>query len=167
MVDIPFPQSSQGGFQPGEGAGRLLNRYFESDGQIVQWKLVPGLVAYGDTGLAGPRGQIDVNQTLYLARNNTAMTMLPGGAVTVIPNALPGTDTVYWARNNRIGDTSTPPQAIPAPTSSPVAAPALSSSSPRASSLTPTPRCRPRTRRPCSTAISCSRSPTGTSMRRG
>ena len=115
MVDIPFPQSSQGGFQPGEGAGRLLNRYFESDGQIVQWKLVPGLVAYGDTGLAGPRGQIDVNQTLYLARNNTAMTMLPGGAVTVIPNALPGTDTVYWARNNRIGDTSTPPSGYPGP----------------------------------------------------
>ena len=36
-VDIPFPRSSQPGSQPGEGVGRLLNRYFELDGEIQQW----------------------------------------------------------------------------------------------------------------------------------
>ena len=37
------------GRAPGEGLGRLLNRYCEVDGEIVQWKLVPGLVAFTDT----------------------------------------------------------------------------------------------------------------------
>jgi hypothetical protein len=102
MVDIPFPQSSQPGFQPGEGQGRLLNRYFEQDGAIIEWKLVPGLLPFGDTGIAGTRGQIDVNGTLFVARNNNAGTMLPTGAWTTLVNPLPGSDFVSIAKNNRV-----------------------------------------------------------------
>ena len=101
MVDIPFPRSSQPGSQPGEGLGRLLNRYFEVDGEIVQWQLVPGLVAFTDALLRGPRGSIDVNGTLYDARAAAAITVTPGGSVTVLAGALPGTRAVTFAKNNR------------------------------------------------------------------
>lgn len=101
MVDIPFPRSSQPGSQPGEGLGRLLNRYCEVDGEAVQWKLVPGLVSFADTLLQGPRGMIDVNGTLYEARAATALTLSAGGSVTVLAGALPGTLPVTWAKNNK------------------------------------------------------------------
>ena len=101
MVDIPFPRSSQPGSQPGEGLGRLLNRYCEVNGEIVQWKLVPGLVSFTDTLLQGPRGMIDVNGTLYDARAATALTVTPGGSVTVLAGALPGTLPVTFAKNNK------------------------------------------------------------------
>ena len=87
MVDIPFPRSSQPGSQPGEGLGRLVNRYCEVDGEVVQWKLVPGLVAFTDTLLGGPRGMIDVNGTLYDARAATAVTLTSTGGVTVLARA--------------------------------------------------------------------------------
>ncbi|MBV9740277.1 MAG: hypothetical protein JOZ30_11610 [Hyphomicrobiales bacterium] len=101
MVDIPFPRSSQPGSQPGEGLGRLLNRYCEVDGEAVQWKLVPGLVAFADTSLQGPRGMIDVNGTLYEARAATALTLTAGGIATQLAGALPGTLPVTWAKNNK------------------------------------------------------------------
>jgi hypothetical protein len=100
-LDIPFPKSSSPGFQPGEGAGRLLNRYYDEDGQTQQWRLVPGLVPFGDPGIAGNRNMLDVNNTLFVAKNNTALTMSPTGASTVLPNALPGSDFCTIAKNNR------------------------------------------------------------------
>lgn len=102
MVDIPFPQSSQPGFQPGEGMGRLLNRYYEADGQIMQWKLVPGLLPFGDTGVANTRQMLDVNNTLFVARTNVAGTMQPDGSWTTLLNPLPGADFVTIAKNNRV-----------------------------------------------------------------
>ncbi len=101
MVDIPFPRSSQPGAQPGEGLGRLLNRYCEVDGDIVQWRLVPGLVAFADTLIGGPRGSIDVNGTLYDARANAALSITTGGAVTRLAGTLNGTGPVTFAKNNR------------------------------------------------------------------
>jgi hypothetical protein len=101
MVDIPFPRSSQPGSQPGEGIGRLLNRYCEIDGEIEQWRLVPGLVAFTDTLVSGPRGSIDVNGTLYDARANAAVTVTTGGVVTALSGTLNGTAAVTWAKNNR------------------------------------------------------------------
>lgn len=103
MVDIPFPQSSQPGFQPGEGAGRLLNRFYDEDGAIKEWRLVPGLVPFGDPLAAGDRGMLDVFGTLYGVKNNYAFTMLPTGAPSSLPggSTLPGTDYVTIARNNR------------------------------------------------------------------
>ena len=100
-IDIPFPRSSQPGSQPGEGLGRLLNRYCEIDGEITQWRLVPGLVAFTDTLIGGPRGAIDVNGILYDARANSALTVTTGGTVTPLAGTLNGTRAVTWAKNNR------------------------------------------------------------------
>ena len=102
MVDIPFPQSSQPGFQPGEGQGRLLNRYYDQDGAISNWKLVPGLVPFGDPGIANTRQMLDVNNTLFMAKQDTALTMLPDGSSTLLTNPLPGGDFVTLAKNNRV-----------------------------------------------------------------
>ncbi|SDR10459.1 hypothetical protein SAMN05444161_1653 [Rhizobiales bacterium GAS191] len=112
MVDIPFPRSSQPGSQPGEGLGRLLNRYFELDGDIQQWKTVPGLVTFADTLVAGPRGSIDVNGTLYDARAQTAVTVTSGGAVTALAGTLNGTAAVTWAKNNRASGGSPTPDVV-------------------------------------------------------
>lgn len=97
---IPFPRSSQPGSQPGEGNGRLLNRYFELDGELELHRLVPGLSSFADTLTATPRGSIDVNGTLYDARANKALTITSGGAVTALTGTLNGTDAVTWAKNN-------------------------------------------------------------------
>jgi len=67
----------------------------------VQWRLVPGLVAFTDTLIGGPRGAIDVNGTLYDARANAALTVTTGGAVTQLAGTLNGTGAVTWAKNNR------------------------------------------------------------------
>jgi hypothetical protein len=101
MVDIPFPRTSQPGSQPGEGLGRLLNRYCEVDGDIVQWRLVPGLVSFADTAVATPRGAIDINGTLYTARAAKALTITTGGVVTQLTGNLNGTAPVTWAKNNK------------------------------------------------------------------
>lgn len=106
-MDIPFPMSSQPGAQPGEGQGRLLNRYYERDDQISQWKLVPGLLPFTDVSVAGPRGALDVAGTLYVARTDTALTVSKVGAVSTLVGALPGSDVVTWARNNAV-----PPQIV-------------------------------------------------------
>lgn len=100
MTEIPFPKSSQPGSQPGEGLGRLLNRYCEVDGEIVQWRLVPGLSPFADALVATPRGSIDVNGTMYDARANAALTVTAGGVITALTGTLNGTDAVTWAKNN-------------------------------------------------------------------
>lgn len=100
MVDIPFPKSSQPGSQPGEGVGRLLNRYYEEDDQVFQWKLVPGLVLFTDTLIVGSRGLLNVNGTLYSVRNNAVVTIALSGAVTPLTGALNGTAPVTIAKNN-------------------------------------------------------------------
>lgn len=107
MVDIPFPTSSQPGFQPGEGMGRLLNRYYEQDAKIIQWKMVPGLVPFGDPATANPavatgaRGMLDVNGTLYVAKPGNVYTMLPSGTTTQLTGTLSGADFTTIAKNNR------------------------------------------------------------------
>jgi hypothetical protein len=98
---IPFPQSSQPGDLPGEGVGRLVNRYYEVDGAIDLHRWVPGLAPFADVGIAIPRGQIDVNGTLYVGRNNAAARVSTSGAVTALTGALNGSDLVTWAKNNR------------------------------------------------------------------
>jgi hypothetical protein len=98
---IPFPQSSQPGDLPGEGVGRLVNRYYEADGAIDLHRWVPGLAPFADLLVGVPRGQIDVNNTLYAARANAVVTVSTSGAVTPLSGALNGSDLVTWAKNNR------------------------------------------------------------------
>ncbi len=100
VVDIPFPKTSQPGSQPGEGLGRLLNNYFEADGDVALWRRVPGLIPFADTGLAVPRGMIDVDGTLYDARTDAVVTVTPSAVVTPLTGALNGVDLVTWEHNN-------------------------------------------------------------------
>jgi hypothetical protein len=104
MVDIPFPQTSQPGSFPGEGLGRLLNRYFELDGAIATWRLVPGLVPFADPGVVTPRGSHVVGATLFVARAQTAITVNSNGASTTLAGQLIGTLPVSWAHNNKAPD---------------------------------------------------------------
>jgi len=101
MVDIPFPQTNQPGAAPGEGLGRLLNRYFEGDQNVAQWRLVPGLVSFCDPGVPGPRGAHVVGNVLYVARAQTAIQVSVNGAVTVLAGDLVGTLPGSWAHNNK------------------------------------------------------------------
>ena len=101
MVDIPFPQTNQPGVSPGEGLGRLLNRYFESDTNVAQWRLVPGLVAFTDLGVPIPRGALVVGNVLYVARAQAAFTVSANGTVTALPGTLNGVLPGSWAANNR------------------------------------------------------------------
>ena len=101
MTDVPFPMTNQPGAVPGEGLGRLLNRFAELDGQIQQWRLVPGLAAFTDVLVAGPRGMHDFNGLLYDARQNVAATVTANGAVAAVPGTLNGTKPVSWAHNNK------------------------------------------------------------------
>lgn len=101
MVDIPFPQSNQPGFAPGEGLGRLLNRYFEADANVNMWRLVPGLVPYTDAGVPIPRGMHVVGNVLYDARAQTALSITANGAVSVLPGELLGVLPGSWAHNNK------------------------------------------------------------------
>jgi hypothetical protein len=101
MVDIPFPRTNQPGSVPGEGLGRLLNRYFELDGDIQIWRTVPGLTSWTDTGVVGPRGMHEVNGILYDARPQEALSITANGAVTRLAGNLIGTLPVSWSHNNR------------------------------------------------------------------
>jgi hypothetical protein len=62
---------------------------------------VAGLVPFGDPGIANTRQLLDVNNTLFVAKQNAAGTMLPTGAWTPMVNPLPGGDFVSIAKNNR------------------------------------------------------------------
>ena len=101
MVDIPFPQTNQPGAVPGEGLGRLLNRYFEADQNVQQWRLVPGLVGFTDPGHQIPRGMHVVGSVLYDARAQTALSINANGAVTPLPGTLNGVLPGSWAHNNK------------------------------------------------------------------
>ena len=101
MVDIPFPQTNQPGAAPGEGLGRLLNRFFEADQNVAMWRLVPGLVPYVDLGIPTPRGLHVVGNTLYAARVNAAFTISLNGTVTQLAGDLIGNLSGSWAHNNK------------------------------------------------------------------
>lgn len=105
--NVPFPLSSTPGLRPGEGAGRILNGYAEKDGETVYFRRSAGLASYINALGNLPRGMIEVNGRLYIAFQEYLVTVLNGVATTV--GALPGTDGVTFARNNKVtGGVSTP-----------------------------------------------------------
>lgn len=111
-VPIPFPLSSSPGASAQESAGRLINCYAEPLGKDVLakkgfeppkvvWRKSPGLSVFGLSGQTGFRGQILVDNTLYAAWSGKASKFTSGGVESLLTGTLPGTDKVFWARNNK------------------------------------------------------------------
>lgn len=114
MASIPFPLSSTPGASPQESAGRLINCYAEPLGAVVQadkklappkvvWRKVPGLSLFAASTKTGFRGQLLVDNTLYVAWANSATRFSSGGVETSLAGTLNGTEKVFWARNNKVG----------------------------------------------------------------
>ena len=104
LPDLLFPLSSTPGALPGEGQGRHANGLTEKLGDRIVRRRAPGLTSVVATGQTGPRGMIDVAGTLFVAFSGCVVTISPELVVTVLPGALPGTDGVTFARNNRVTD---------------------------------------------------------------
>lgn len=112
MVSVPYPLSSTPGQRPGEGEGRLINCYSEKSGDTVYIRRSPGLVMVADTGRTGPRGSIEVNGTTYVAYTDCVVAVSAANAVTVLSGALPGSDGVTFARNNRTTNAVSTPDVV-------------------------------------------------------
>lgn len=126
MVAIPFPTSTSPGQRPQEGSGRLINCYVDAGGETVTpiWHRAPGLRYFGSdlvgdwtwwtpfpnmewfsapeqpTGAGQYRGGVLIGTTLYAALGTTVYTVDATGALTALTGTLPGTDKVFFARNN-------------------------------------------------------------------
>lgn len=112
MPAVSFPKSSTPGLRPGEGEGRLINAYAEQAGDTFYIRRTAGLAVHAAAGKNGPRGVIDVNGTLYVAYTDAVVKVAPGGAVTVLAGALPGSDGVTFARNNRVTSGASTPDVV-------------------------------------------------------
>lgn len=102
MTAIPLPLNSAPGKVPHEGAGRLINAYWEKlqPGARAErvWRRAPGLRLWKTTGKTVPRGSILVGSDLFSAfSGNVTRYTSDGTAVSV--GTLSGTDKVFWARN--------------------------------------------------------------------
>ncbi len=102
MVAIPFPLNSAPGTVPHEGAGRLINAYWEplQPGARAErvWRRAPGLRAWATTTKSGPRGSLLVGASLYAAFAGNVSRFDASGSRTNVGN-LAGTAKVFWARN--------------------------------------------------------------------
>lgn len=112
MARIPFPLSSAPGASPQESAGRLINCYAEPLGKVVEadketapptvvWRKSPGLSLFGASSQTGYRGGLLVDSLFYSAWAEKATRFDGGGAEVVLSGTLPGTEKVFWARNNK------------------------------------------------------------------
>lgn len=100
MADLSFPTSSTPGRLAGEGGGRLVNAFAETLGGRPIWRRVAGLSEAFVVGLNGLRGMLDVGGELFVAYPGEVARVTAAGTVTSFAG-LPGTDAVFWARNNR------------------------------------------------------------------
>lgn len=105
MVAVPFPLTAcPGRFD--QAGGLLVNAYAEkrADGR-VQWTRSPGLERVDTiSGVSGGcRGMIEVNGSLYRAYPDALYVTTKSGDIytTVELGELPGSDVVYFARNNK------------------------------------------------------------------
>jgi hypothetical protein len=112
VTHIPFPLSSAPGATPQESAGRLINCYAEPLGKVIEadkktappqvvWHKCPGLSLFKTSAAqTGIRGQLLVDNTLYVAWSGKAASYTSSGVETVLTGSLTGTGKVFWARNN-------------------------------------------------------------------
>jgi hypothetical protein len=111
-VPIPFPLSSAPGASAQESAGRLINCYAEPLGKdvgakkgwappAVVWRKSPGLSVFATSSQTGFRGMIKVAGVLYAAWSGKASFFDSTGSEALLSGSLPGTEKVFWARNNK------------------------------------------------------------------
>src|ERR671912_295661 len=96
MVAIPFPQSSSPGRRDGEGAGRLINAYYDEEAGRPYWRRTPGMTAFATLGGGVVRGMLEVGNDLYVVYNGNAAKISSGGTVTVL-GTVSGVDRVTVA----------------------------------------------------------------------
>ena len=109
MADLPIPRSSTPGAAPGEGEGRLVNCYAEKLGDRYVVRRVPGLTILSTVAQSYPRGMIEVDGRVYVAFSGCVVWFASDGSSSNYAGALPGSDGVTFARNNRVtGGASTP-----------------------------------------------------------
>lgn len=109
MPPLNFPISSTPGRLVGEGEGRLINSYVEKSGDTIYIRRVPGLISFASAPVAGPRGFLEVDNTVNAVFAGSAVRFTALGAGIVLAGSIPGTDGVTLARNNKVtGSASTP-----------------------------------------------------------
>lgn len=104
MVAVPFPTSSAKG-RLAESGGRLINAYSEKlgDGR-VKLSRVPGVRAIVEATTGEHcRGAIEVNGVVLAALDERLVTITESGGTFTVNDigAFAGTETVYFARNNK------------------------------------------------------------------
>lgn len=104
MPTVPFPIASAPGTYA-ESGGRLVNAYAEklADGRIKRSR-VPGIRQIAElSSFHHCRGLIDINGTVIAALDNRIVTITESAGAYTITNlgTFSGTDTVYFARNNK------------------------------------------------------------------
>ena len=104
MVSAPFPTSSAKG-RLAESGGRLINAYSEKlgDGR-VKISRVPGVRSVIEVeGYSRCRGLINVNGVVLAALDERLVTITESGGTYTVNDigAFAGTETVYFARNNK------------------------------------------------------------------
>lgn len=104
MVSVPFPTSSAKG-RLAESGGRLINAYSEKlgDGR-VKLSRVPGIRSIVEVdGYSHCRGSIEINGVVLAALDERLVTITESAGTFTVNDigAFAGTETVYFARNNK------------------------------------------------------------------
>ena len=106
MTAIILPTTSMPGQRPQESGGRLINCFAESLGETAGTPLkllrAPGLSRFGTTNETIFRGGFQLGALVYTAWSGKVNTHTSvGGVGTDLAGALPGSDPVFFARNNK------------------------------------------------------------------
>src|SRR5688572_21728541 len=106
MTALILPTTSMPGQRPQESGGRLVNCFVESLGETAgtPFKLVraPGLKPFGTTNETAFRGGFQLGALVYTAWSGKLNThTAAGGAGADLAGSLPGSEPVFFARNNR------------------------------------------------------------------
>src|SRR5262245_7057509 len=106
MTAITLPTTSMPGQRPQESGGRLINCFAASLGEAAGTPLkllrAPGLRRFGTTNETTFRGGFQLGSFVYTAWSGKVNThTLAGGVGTDLAGSLPGSDPVFFARNNR------------------------------------------------------------------
>jgi hypothetical protein len=107
LTDVPFPLLSAPGAKPQLAGGRILNCYPEKQpataGKPYAYYRAPGLGTFGTVPSGRFRGGVLVNNTFYGVFGTAVYSFTSaGGAGTLLPGAVPGSEIVFAVRNNAV-----------------------------------------------------------------
>ena len=106
MTALVLPTTSMPGQRPQESGGRLVNCFAESLGENAATPLkllrTPGLRRFGTTNETGFRGGFQLGALVYSAWSGRVNAHASsGGAGADLGGSLPGSEPVFFARNNK------------------------------------------------------------------